>query len=375
MTTFWTIAAAVLIFGLMIGFHEFGHFFTAKLSGVQVNEFSIGMGPALWKKIFRGTQYSLRLLPIGGYVAMEGEESPESRPHGQDDAGGETDAADGEAEEDDGCPIPREQRTGRPFNEVRLWKRFIVIGAGALMNFVLGFLVLLIVVSMQDSIITRKIYSFGENAKCQQTGLQLDDEIVAVNGRTCYVANDIVYELSRTENYTANFTVRRGGSLVEVDNVQFDTVTEDGQTYMKLNFVVYGLKKTPLRVIREAWNFTRFYARYVISSLVDLARGRESINDLSGPVGIVSAIGQAASVDWETLLSFIAMLTINLGIVNLLPLPALDGGKLVFLAAEGIIRRPVSARLQDYVNLIGFVLLFGLMIFATFNDITRLLAG
>jgi regulator of sigma E protease len=376
MSTVITLLIAVLIFGLVIVFHEFGHFITAKKSGVQVNEFSIGMGPALLKKVWRGTQYSLRLLPIGGYVAMEGEDSPESSSAG---AGADGAAQAGEAEEEPPEPeydIPPEQRTGRPFNEVKLWKRFVIIAAGAVMNFILGYLVLLLIVGGQSSIVSLKIYSLGENALCAKTGLQAGDVILAVNGRRCYVAEDVSYELSRTENYSADFTVRREGKTVELPDVQFDTYTDaDGEVHMPPQITVYSLEKTPLRVMRQAWNYERYYARIILSTLVDLARGRESINDLSGPVGIVAAIGQAASVDWQTLFSLLALITINLGIFNLLPLPALDGGKLVFLLIEGVVRRPVPAKIQEAVNVAGFVLLFALMIYATYNDIIRLATG
>ncbi len=364
MSTVVSILTAMLIFGIVILFHEFGHFITAKWSGVQVNEFSIGMGPALLKKIWRGTQYSLRLLPIGGYVAMEGEDSPESS---------RTSAPEDADEQQDDSPVPVEQRTGIPFDKVKLWKRLLIIVAGAFMNFVLGFLVLLVFVDMDDSLITLRIHSFDEGALCAQTGLQAEDEIIAINGRRCFVPEDLSYELSRTKNYSADFTVLRDGEEVQLDNVQFNTVTdEDGNVYMPPQIVVYAQEKTPMGVIKQAANYELYYGRIVSCTLADLARGRESINNLSGPVGIVSAIGQAVAIDWRAVLSLLALITINLGIFNLLPLPALDGGKAVFLLIEGVTRRPVPAKVQEIVNLIGFVLLFALMIFVTHNDLVRL---
>ena len=382
MSTIITILVAVLVFGVVILVHEFGHYVTAKCSGVQVNEFSIGMGPALFKKIWHGTQYSIRLLPIGGYVAMEGEDSPEStnapRPAVAENAGPQPPAAeaDDEEEEEDLNPVPPELRTGRPFNEVAIWKRFVIMVAGAFMNFVLGFLVLLAIVGTSDSIVTLRIYGFEENALCSQTGLQAEDTIYAINGRRCYVAEDVSYELSRTENYSADFTVLRAGEKVQLDNVQFDTyVDENGEVHMPPQIIVYSARKTPLRVLQQSWNYERYYARIIVSTLVDLARGHESINNLSGPVGIVAAIGQAVSIDWETLFSLMALITINLGIFNLLPLPALDGGKVVFLIYEGLRGRPAPQKVQEFVNVAGFVLLFGLMIFATYNDIVRLITG
>ena len=371
-----TFVASVLIFGAVIAIHEFGHFSAAKLSGIQVNEYSIGMGPALFKKIVGGTQYTLRLLPIGGYVAMEGEGSPESNA-----AQRERDAAGGEAEEEDDLeswnPIPPERRTGIPFPEAAIWKRAIVMAAGPLMNFVLGFAVLLGLIALRsDPIASRVIYSIADGALCGQTGLQAGDEIVAVNGRRCFIANDILYELVRTQNTQADFTVRRDGKLVQLPGVQFDTYTdESGSTRMNIGFTVYALEKTPANVLKETVNSELYYGRIIFTSLVDLLRGRESINNLSGPVGIVSAISQAASYGITDVLELLVLITVNLGVLNLLPVPALDGGRLVFLAVEAVIRRPVSERVQESLTLATFILLFGLIIFATYNDVLRLITG
>ena len=368
MSIFITLIAALIVFSAVIAIHEFGHFTVAKLCGIQVNEFSIGMGPALWKKIYKGTQYSLRALPVGGYVALEGEESPESQ---------QAEAVRDEREAEDENPVPPEQRTGIPLNEAPVWQRVLVMVAGAFMNFVLGFVVLVILVAAQEGAITSKtIYSIENDALCGQTGLQAGDEIVAVNGRRCFVANDILYELVRTEAYRADFTVKRDGQKVELSDVQFNTwQDEDGQTHMTLGFTVYGIKKTPLNVLKEAWNSTLYYGRIVFTSLEDLVRGRESINNLSGPVGIVTAIGQAASYGWQDLLELLALITINLGVFNLLPFPALDGGKVVFLIIEGVTGHAVPEKLQGTLTIAAFALLFGLMLFATYNDIIRLVTG
>ena len=362
MSVFITLIAALIVFSAVIAIHEFGHFAVAKLCGIQVNEFSIGMGPVLWKKTRKGTQYSLRALPVGGFVALEGEESPESQ---------QAEAARDAQEQ------PIAENAGIPLNDAPIWQRALVMAAGAFMNFVLGFVVLIILVAAQDGAITSKtIYSVEEGALCGQTGLQAGDEILAVNGRRCFVANDILYELVRTEAYRADFTVKRDGQKVELPDVQFDTWQDDsGETHMSLGFVVYGIKKTPVSVLKEAWNSTLYYGRIVFTSLADLLRGRESINNLSGPVGIVTAIGQAASYGWQDLLELLALITINLGIFNLLPFPALDGGKVVFLIVEGVTGRAVPEKLQSALTIAAFGLLFGLMIFATYNDIIRLVTG
>ena len=362
MSVFITLIAALIVFSAVIAIHEFGHFAVAKLCGIRVNEFSIGMGPVLWKKTRKGTQYSLRALPVGGFVALEGEESPESQ---------QAEAARDAREQ------PIAENAGIPLNDAPVWQRALVMAAGAFMNFVLGFAVLIILVAAQDGAITSKtIYSIEDGALCGQTGLQAGDEILAVNGRRCFVANDILYELVRTEAYRADFTVKRDGQKVELPDVQFDTWQDDsGETHMSLGFVVYGIKKTPASVLKEAWNSTLYYGRIVFTSLADLLRGRESINNLSGPVGIVTAIGQAASYGWQDLLELLALITINLGIFNLLPFPALDGGKVVFLIVEGVTGRAVPEKLQSVLTVAAFALLFGLMIFATYNDIVRLVTG
>ena len=390
-----TFIAAVFVFSAVIAIHEFGHFMVAKLCGVQVNEFSIGMGPVLCKRVRKGTQYSIRALPVGGFVALEGEESPESKqaeersnPSAADGGSSPSRGAKADAGKPDLPPLSGEvaeptgsdgevSPSGIPLNEAPVWQRALIMLAGAGMNFVLGFVVMAILITAQNEPITSKVlYQVEENALCGQTGLQAGDKILAVNGRRCFVANDILYELMRTEDYTADFTVLRDGKKVELPGVQFDTWQDDkGETHMSLGFTVYGIKKTPLNVLKEAGNSVLYYGRIIFASLSDLLRGRESINDLSGPVGIVTAIGQAASYGWQDLLELLVLITVNLGIFNLLPFPALDGGKVVFLLIEGVTGHAVPEKIQSGLTVAAFALLFGLMIFATYNDILRLITG
>lgn len=390
-----TFIAAVFVFSAVIAIHEFGHFMVAKLCGVQVNEFSIGMGPVLCKRVRKGTQYSIRALPVGGFVALEGEESPESKqaeersnPSAADGGSSPSRGAKADAGKPDLPPLSGEvaeptgsdgevSPSGIPLNEAPVWQRALIMLAGAGMNFVLGFVVMAILITAQSEPITSKVlYQVEENALCGQTGLQAGDKILAVNGRRCFVANDILYELMRTEDYTADFTVLRDGKKVELPGVQFDTWQDDkGETHMSLGFTVYGIKKTPLNVLKEAGNSVLYYGRIIFASLSDLLRGRESINDLSGPVGIVTAIGQAASYGWQDLLEMLALITVNVGIFNLLPFPALDGGKVVFLLIEGVTGHAVPEKIQSGLIVAAFALLFGLMIFATYNDILRLITG
>ena len=379
-----TLLAAVFVFSAVIAIHEFGHFAVAKLCGVQVNEFSIGMGPVLLKKMHHGTQYSLRALPVGGFVALEGEESPESQQAEREERSdleerplrqrsGADSTPNGGASKEEELSRP----TGKPLNEAPVWQRALIMAAGACMNFLLGFAVMVILLAAQSEPITsRVIYAVEDGALCGQTGLEAGDKVLAVNGRRCFVANDMLYELMRTEDYSASFTVLRDGKKVELPRVQFDTwQDEDGETHMSLGFTVYGIKKTPVNVIKEAWNSVLYYGRIIFTSLMDLLRGRESINDLSGPVGIVTAIGQAASYGWQDLLELLVLITVNLGIFNLLPFPALDGGKVVFLLIEGVTGHAVPEKIQSGLTLAAFALLFALMIFATYNDIVRLVTG
>ncbi len=379
-----TLLAAVFVFSAVIAIHEFGHFAVAKLCGVQVNEFSIGMGPVLLKKMHHGTQYSLRALPVGGFVALEGEESPESQQaEGEEHSDLEerplSQRSGADSSPNGGASNGEElsQPTGRPLNEAPVWQRALIMAAGACMNFLLGFVVMAILLTAQNEPITsRVIYAVEDGALCGQTGLEAGDKVLAVNGRRCFVANDMLYELMRTEDYSASFTVLRDGKKVELPRVQFDTwQDEDGETHMSLGFTVYGIKKTPINVIKEAWNSVLYYGRIIFTSLMDLLRGRESINDLSGPVGIVTAIGQAASYGWQDLLELLALITVNVGIFNLLPFPALDGGKVVFLLIEGVTGHAVPEKIQSGLTLAAFALLFALMIFATYNDIVRLVTG
>ena len=379
-----TLLAAVFVFSAVIAIHEFGHFAVAKLCGVQVNEFSIGMGPVLLKKMHHGTQYSLRALPVGGFVALEGEESPESQQaEGEDRSDLEerplSQRSGADSSPDGGALNGEEvsQPTGKPLNEAPVWQRALIMAAGACMNFLLGFVVMAFLLAAQNEPITsRVIYAVEDGALCGQTGLEAGDKVLAVNGRRCFVANDMLYELMRTEDYSASFTVLRDGKKVELPRVQFDTwQDEDGETHMSLGFTVYGIRKTPVNVIKEAWNSVLYYGRIIFTSLMDLLRGRESINDLSGPVGIVTAIGQAASYGWQDLLELLTLITVNVGIFNLLPVPALDGGKVVFLLIEGVTGHAVPEKIQSGLTLAAFALLFALMIFATYNDIVRLVTG
>lgn len=336
-----TVLASVLVFGTVIFIHELGHFLTAKFSGIRVNEFALGMGPTLFHITRGDTTYALRLFPVGGFVSMEGEDEESDDP--------------------------------ASFIKAPVSRRILVTVAGAVMNLLLGFLVLVGIVSSQNLISTRTVLEFYEGASTQQTGLCEGDTIVAVNGRRCFTANDIIYEFARTQQGTADLTVLRNGTRVQLNGVKFDTYDQNGLPQLIIDFKVLGERKTVIGVLKEAWLWTLSLGRLVVLSLTDLLTGRIAVNNLSGPVGIVSAISEATSAGLLPLFMLLALITINLGIFNLLPVPALDGGRLVFLILEAIRRKPVNQKYEMLVHAAGFVLLIGVMLFATFNDVTKLI--
>ena len=344
MNTVLTIIIALLLFSLIIFLHEFGHFITAKLFKIKVNEFAIGMGPKLIAFGKGETRYSLRLLPIGGYVSMEGEDEMSEDP--------------------------------RSFSKAAVWKRILIVVAGAVMNLILGFLVLCLAVGCDEVITSRTVSSFYENASTKATGLEVGDTILSVNGRKCYIANDILYEFARIDSGTAEMVVLRNGEKVTLPAVTFQTEeNEEGLNQIVIDFTVLPIEKTFGTLVKEAFHWSISYARLIFLSLVDLITGRVAINNLSGPVGIVSTIASAVSYGIQPLLLLMALITINLGVFNLLPLPALDGGKLLLLVLEAIRRKPIPEKYEIVINTAGFILLMLLMAFVTFNDITRLVTG
>lgn len=336
-----TAIASILVFGLVIFIHEFGHFMAARRCGIRVLEFSIGMGPKLfgWKR--RETEYNVRLLPIGGFCMMEGEEE-------------ESDAEDS-------------------YSNASPWKRLRVLFAGARNNIILGIVILCILTSMSRGIATTTIYSFDEGAATQASGLQVNDTILKVNGKRLFTANDIAFQMMWIEDGTADMVVRRDGEIITLKNVHFDTIrNEDGTSSIILDFTVYGLKKNIWNVLRESVCETLSLTRQIYMSLIQLITGVVPMNSLSGPVGIVEVIGEASGIGLESVLYIMAYISINLGIMNILPIPALDGGKILLTLIEGITGKKLSQKWEIGINAAGLVLLLGLMAFVTYNDISKL---
>lgn len=365
-----TTIAAIVVFGLVVLVHEAGHFLAARRVGMWVQEFSIGFGPALWSRVRNGTRYSIRLLPLGGYNLLPGE-NPEEE--GEDREAEQDGFVRPHASYDRRRPVLPAAVRGKFFDEAPPAHRFFVILCGAMMNFVLGYFLLVALLCGEDAITSCMIYDFlGDAPASEASGLQAGDEILSVNGHVCFVAEDIVYELQRTPDYTASMTVLRDGSIVHLPAVHFDSSTgADGTTTMVLDFQVYGIAKSPRKVAGWAGRYFLYYARAILRGFVDMATGRVGINQLSGPVGFVSAVSQAVRYGWKDVVSLAALFSVNLGIFNLLPIPGLDGFKLLFLAVECVSGKTVSARVQAVLNAAGIVALLALMVLVTFQDIAK----
>ncbi len=329
----------VLILSVLIFVHELGHFIAAKACGVRVTEFALGMGPAILKRQGKETLYALRLFPIGGYCAMTGE--------------------DEEIADD-----PKAMRN-KP-----VWMRMIIIVAGSAMNMLLGLILVAIIVSFSN-IPSTTVAQFDENATSIHCGLQVDDKIIAVNGERISDYTAMSTALSRCYNEdTVSLTVLRNGQEVILQNVTFPTEeVDEGLSYPMVDFLVYRAKKTPGVVIKQIFLQTGAYVTSIVNSLADMISGRVSLKYVSGPVGISSVISQAASYGILSLLSVAALISVNLGVMNMLPIPALDGGRFLCLLIEAVIRRPIPPKVEGIIHAVGLVLLLGIMVLVAFKDI------
>lgn len=448
------ILIGILLFELIIFSHELGHFITAKLSGVKVNEFALGMGPRLFGFTRGETTYSFRLFPIGGYCAMEGEDEDSENP--------------------------------RAFNNAKIWKRMIIIIAGAVMNIILGFLLMFIYTVQSDSYVSTTVQQFVPNSYSANCGLEAGDKIVDVNGYSIWNSRDLQFSLAtlkcntfdghsvdiykqdcaieacktysqlvkedtdQSENieyygiledycakinasatkedaknyldscinelyasydkynntitdyilptiaeqderkrFSADVTVIRNGEKQTIKDVQFytyyadESAKEQDKPSLAVDFYLEDIDKTFGSVIEQTFSGTCSMAKTVWTSLVWLVQGKFSFTDLSGPVGIASAVTSVASKGLETgfmdavnnILFVMILITVNLGIVNMLPFPALDGGRFLFLLIEGIFRKPIPRKAEQIVNAAGLIILIAFMIIISFKDIWQLITG
>lgn len=416
----WPIIVAILFFGFIIFIHEFGHFIFAKLFGVKVNEFALGMGPTLFKKQGKETKYALRLFPIGGFVSMEGEE---------------------ESSDDN-----------RAFCNKKVWQRMIIIVAGATFNIILGIIICGFIVGSGDYVGTNKILQFYDSSVSNsEGGLKVSDKILEIDGKKVYSDYDISFLMQRNTSGTYHFVVERDGQKTDLPQVHFAKRTagnfsyddncvisslsskikkaglEDGDKIVKVNgkkikskedlieqigkgkdytidftvernkgevevkgvpmatvtvfdFVLLGEYKNVGNVLGGAFKYAASMSRIVYISLFDLLRGHYGFNDLAGPIGTVSVISDVAtqsvaSADWSSLFTMMALITINIGIFNLLPIPALDGGRFFFMLIELIFRKPVPPKYENWIHAAGMILLLAFMAIISASDIWKLISG
>lgn len=347
------IILAILIFGVLIMTHELGHFLTAKLFKVRVNEFSICMGPAIFQKTVGETTYALRCIPIGGYCAMEGEDEYSQDP--------------------------------RAFTSAKLWKRAIILIAGSAMNFLTGLLILVITFSTVSGFTTKQITGFFPDCELQsEAGLRIGDEFYRIDGRRVYTFSDISMLMSRNRDGVFDLEVKRDGKIIKLSNFRMEkkAYTENGETVYRYGIYFGTEEKTVGGVLKNAWYSALDFGRMVWMSLSDLIQGFVKVDDMSGPVGIVSVIAETgkssetarvAAVNISYLGAFIA---INLAVMNLLPIPALDGGRAFFLVItailEKILRRKIDPKYEGYIHAAGMILLLTFIAFVTFKDIWKL---
>ena len=346
-----TILFAILLFSILILVHELGHFVAAKLSGVQVNEFSMFMGPALWKKQVGETLYAVRLVPIGGYCAMEGEDGGSDNP--------------------------------RSFEKADWWKRLLILVAGAAMNFLIGIVLMVIVYLPAQQVVEPVISDFAQYCTLNgNDGLQIGDRIQEVDGEKVYVQSDFSLILDMNPGDVHDLVVQRNGKKVVLDDLlmeKHEVIQADGSTRMMYG-IVFTLQDLSLSgKFQYAWKQSLDIVRLVRLSLQMLLSGQAGLSDVSGPVGIVqqmSTVAEDSATKLDAMLNMLyfgGFIAINLAVMNLLPIPALDGGRVVGLlvttAVEKITGKKVNPKFEGYLHGAGMILLLGLMAVIMFKDI------
>jgi len=340
---------AVILLGFIVMVHEFGHYITARLTGVRVEEFAVGMGPKIigWRR--NDIDYSLRAIPLGGFCRFVGEDEESDSPEA--------------------------------FAKQKRWKRFLILFSGAGMNFVLAYVAILVFLATFGTTMAQVpvIYGVVEGSPAQAAGVMPGDVVVGVNETviSCDAEglNVMTQAIAESEG-TLMLRVEREGSVVEL---QIDPYLEqEGEAAGKRQIGVY-LGREAKASFAEAFQASGSYFQYYATAMIDGLRGLlfgQGLDQTMGPVGIITTIGEETrEYGWQAVLSMMAMISLNLGIVNLLPLPALDGGRLVFLIVETIRRKPIPPEKEGVAHMIGFGLLLCLIVLVTYQDIARLIAG
>ena len=348
---------AIILFSLLIFVHELGHFLTAKASGVRVNEFSLFMGPVLWQKQMGQTLYSLRCIPIGGYCAMEGEEGDSDDPHS--------------------------------FGRAAWWKRAIILVAGAAMNYLMGLLLLAVFFAPQKQFVTPVVSEIEPGcALAGEQGIQEGDLLLAIDGEKIYTAADFSFLLSLNPGDVHDLLLERGGEKILLEDFSMEKrefPEADGTTSLRYGFDFGSEERTILSLLKQAWNASLSNVRMVRISLQMLFTGKAGLKDMSGPVGIVQMMTETSARSarlyyaFLNMLSFGGLISVNLGIMNLLPIPALDGGRSVGVVltalVEGITRKKIDPKYEGYIHGAGMIALFALMGIIMFKDIFVIIKG
>lgn len=337
-----TVIIALILFGFLIFIHELGHYLAARLFKVGINEFAIGMGPKLITKKSdkTGIVYSLRLLPIGGFVSMVGEDE---------------DSTDVNA-----------------LNNKPVWQRMIIVSAGAFMNVLVGILIVLVIVSTSSRLASNVVAEFNDGAVSQECGLMVGDEIIKVGKNRVHIGNEISNAIMFDGTAPIDITVIRDGKQVVLKDVSFGTISESGMTFGRMDFKVYGERISFFNIVKHTIFCSKSMVEVIWKSLVYLVTGKVGVEQMSGPIGVTSAIGEATKMGMHNLLYMCALLALNLGIFNMLPLPALDGGRFAFMLYELIFRKPVKREIEGYIHFAGLCLLLLLMVVVGYNDVLKL---
>lgn len=345
-----TLILFLLIFGVVVVAHEFGHFIVAKMNGIHVVEFSVGMGPTLIAFQKGDTKYSLKLLPLGGACMFEGEDGLNTQ----------------EGEESEGS-----------FNKASVWARIATVFAGPFFNFILGVIVAMIMVSLMQ--ITLPVIKVAESGAAMEAGLQDGDRIVALNGKNVYLFDELALFNRVNGGATADVQFERNGQLMETKlTPQYDAT--EGR-YLIGVYCAAAAEETGISRLKYGWYEIRFCVQQTVESLKLLVKGQVQRDEVAGPVGIaVNVVGKTYEATKEyggvtvfiNMLNITLLLTINLGLLNLLPIPALDGGRLVFMFIEVIRGKPIPPEKEGMVHLAGLLFFMGLMVFVLFNDLRNI---
>ena len=349
MTAIITILLTLLIFGILVLVHEFGHYITARMFGVGVHEFSIGMGPKIFGWKGKHNPFNIRLLPIGGYVSLVGETEEEDVEEGQD---------------------PEEIKAKSLLFKPK-WQRFIVMFAGVAMNIIVAFLVMAAIVLSQPYFASTTIGEFNEGATSSEK-IMIDDKIIKVGSTRVYVFNDLSFAIMSEGHEPVDVVVERDGKRITLEDVVFPQETEQGIVFGGIDFKVYKLNKTIGQTLYQAWFQASSTLKLTVRSLFDTFSGRYGIEGVSGPIGVGEQVGEAVKMGWKSVATLFVLLSMSIGVFNLLPVPALDGGRILFLLIEAIIRKPLPKKVENAAITISMVLVLVLAFAIALKDVINL---